>query len=347
MIESNHFNDSRSCRRLHWWFIFTSIVKQMLELSIVITDEKLVLAGNVLSCVANEINQHVPFAVIRDEDDRRCFVYCGKKRDIWYNEVRDNHGFCNYGDISDFLNSIKKEINKLSHITNLRILDLTYAGPSAPNNIDFQEALHPTPSLKMSNYRKQLKKGIDESHHRFPKRKTFWITKETDSILRHHFNVIGNVYAFKLSFDDMSFDGFHEIHKQNDNTYIIWKQTKNDSLHLMSALADGDEKKFFDYTFTFYMGETLSKRFFVIFDFFKKEAYLLHQRSDEIQTFECIDKNLQLSELMFVHDENGCIQLFNRQDSVAIHEDDVICKEMKNPKVYKLSFNAFIDEGDL
>lgn len=313
----------------------------MQELSIVITNEKLIQAGDILTCVANEINQHIPFVVTRDEDEGRCFIYGGKQRiEIPLNDKNDS---CNYEDISDFLKYIKKEINSRTFITNLRIRDLTYADSVSPNTIDFQDVLHPTPSLKMLNNRKLLNDGCGELYRCLPKTKTFWITKDMESILRRHFNVIENIYAFKLSFDDMSCDGLREQCRDIDSD-SMWKQmyyTRNGSLRFTSAFdIDGDIG---DNKFMFYMDETQSKRFFILFDFHKRQAYLLHQRTQKVQTFESLDKNSQVVELMFVHDNNDCVRLFKRRDSAIIHEDDAICEEMENMKVYKLEFNTFND----
>ena len=380
----------------------------MLELSIVITDDKLIQTGDVLTCVANEINQYIPFTIGRDRNGYRCFIcsivddnknvehvdeikneikivehvdeiknetknetknveHVDETKNETKNETKEQIRLKDYDDLYTYetipnkLKYLKKEINSHSSITNLVILDLAYTKSIYLNDIDFQETAHPTPSLKMSNYRNLLEKGLDETYYCSPDRKIFWITKEMESILLRHFDNIKDIYAFKLSFDDVSFDGFSDDcgydapdymrkHKWDSYSDIKWKQmyciTKNCSLRLTSAYDDDDKNKLAD--FTFYIHETPSKRFFIIFDYFKQQAYLLHQRTSQVQTFEYINDGatLELTELMFVHDNDDCVRLFKRQDSLNIHEDQAVCEEMEDMKVYSLGFNTFTDDED-
>ena len=362
----------------------------MLELSIVITDDKLIQTGDVLSCVANEINQYIPFTIGHDRNGYRCFICSNvecenvnenenenenvnvdadvdantnentNEKDIQI-RLKEYDDLCTHETIPNKLKYIKDEINSHSSTTNLVILDLTYTESISLNTIDYQDTAHPTPSIKMSKYRKLLKHGLDESYQRLPKTKIFWITKEIESILLRHFDDIEeDIYAFKLSFDDVSFDGFRDGYGYDLPNYIRkpvwrgysdikWRQiyyTKKGSLRLTSAFDDNDKDKLAE--FIFYEGETLSKRFFIIYDFFERQAYLLHQRTSEVQTFEYINDGatLELTELMFVHDEEDKIRIFKRQDSLNIHEDRAICDELESVKVYKLGFNTFNDEED-
>lgn len=336
----------------------------MLELSIIITDDKLIQTGDILSCVANEINSLSPsFTVTFDSNNYRCFKYNDHK--IILGDDYDDLN--SYNTIPQKMEILTNIINKHSSETNLTV-KLNYTDSLTTNDIDFQETAHPTPSLKMSNYRKLLKEGHDVTYPCCLKRKIFWITKEIESILLRHFDNMEDIYAFKLSFDDISFDGFYDgcgydlpYYIKGEYSDVKWRQiyyTKKGSLRLTSAFDDNDDKdenKFVD--FTFYEDETLSKRFFVIFDFFKRQAYPRHQRTNKVQTFEYINDGatLELTELMFVHDvkndedvhdDEDMIRIFKRQDSLNVHEDQAVCEEMKDVKVYKLGFNTFTDDED-
>lgn len=336
----------------------------MLELNILVTDDKLIQSGDVLSCVAKEINRYMPFTIGKDRSGYRCFICSNtepdNKKDVQI-RLEEYDDLCTYETIPNKLKYIKKEINSHSSETNL-ILDLTYTESISLNDIDFQDTTHLTPSLKMSNYRKLLKEDHDSTYPCLPKRKIFWITKDIESILLRHFDNIKDIYAFKFSFDDISFDGFnddfgcdrpnymrkHDWNGYSDKWIQIYYITEKCSLGMTSAF-DYDKNEFVN--FTFYEDETLSKRFFIIFDFFKRQAYLLHKRTSQVQTFEYISDGatLELTELMFVHDvedDEDVIRIFKRQDSLNVQEDQAICEELENVKVYELGFNTFSEEDE-
>ena len=101
-------------------------------------------------------------------------------------------------------------------------------------------------------------------------------------------------------------------------------------------IADKNELKPFD----FYIDLNKSNNYLVLFDYIKEEVFLLHRRMKEVQTLEYIDDGatLELSELMFVHDRNDCVRIFERKDDLNGTEDEAICREMEIFKTYKLSF---------
>lgn len=298
--------------------------------------------GNVI--YKNEhMNEHVNEHVNESENEHRNLIIHMNDREYCSENVKQS------------LDKISGELNKHANETDVTIrcvyVDENVDGEDegkkkntfSINSIDHQETAHFTPSLKMSHFRNVLKSSpLSEQYKLFVRTETFYITEEVEELIRSRFGTVEDIYAFQLKFDDISFSGishesWYDFPSYAKDKYVShysvieWKQIfkLTDEFTLLSTHDDKKDKNIF-IPYDFYINENESNKYLVIYNFFKEEAYLLHQRMKDVQTFEYINDGatLELSELMFVHDENNHVRMFKRQDSLNITEDEATCEEM-------------------